>query len=531
MEQEELKTGPSPHGWLRRISEQRRSILICIFAGWILVVGAAWVLPAKYRSETSILVEQQKVPEHYVEPNIAVDLQQRLQSMSEQILSRTRLMAIVEKFHLYSTEQKRSGMQDIVDQMRKDISIDLVRSAGAEISAFKVSYSAGNPITAQQVTGELTSLFIEENLQNRQQLSEDTTSFLETQLDGARKNLEQQELRLREFKSRYLGQLPEQTASNMQILAGLQNRLQSANDALNQGEQQKLYLQSMLNQYQSLRRAPAVEGSNLDGNNGIFSPSSQRLRELKSQLVDLKTKYTPQHPDVIRLETEIAEAEKQVAADQQAAKKGGSSTAVSNADPDDLRASAAMLQTQSQLKAVDFEIANRKSEIKSIEAEIETYQKKLNLAPAREQELAAITRDHEQSRAYYESLLAKKNQSEMATNLEKRQQGEQFRMIDPPSLPQKPYFPNRLLFSIGGLAFGIVLGLGNVVTRELLSGRIYGEDELSTIVKSPNVVLIPSVLTPGETRARSRSTLIDAAIATAIALAIPATTLILYYKA
>src|SRR6185437_7245856 len=159
-----------------------------------------------------------------------------------------------------------------------------------------------------------------------------------------------------------------------------------------------------------------------------------------------------------------------------------------------------MLQTQSQLKAIDFEITNRKNEITNIEAEIETYQKKLNLAPAREQELAAITRDHEQSRAYYESLLAKKNQSEMATNLEKRQQGEQFRMIDPPSLPQKPYFPNRLLFSIGGLAFGIVLGLGNVVTRELLSGRIYGEDELSTIVKSPNVVLIPSVLTPGETR-------------------------------
>src|SRR5690348_3792396 len=140
MDQEEVKTGPSPNGWLRRISEQRRSALICLFAGWIVVVGAGWVLPAKYRSETLILVEQQKVPEHYVEPNITVDLQQRLQSMSEQILSRTRLMAIVEKFHLYSTEQTRSGVQDIVDQMRKDISIELVRSSGAEISAFKVSY-------------------------------------------------------------------------------------------------------------------------------------------------------------------------------------------------------------------------------------------------------------------------------------------------------------------------------------------------------------------------------------------------------
>src|SRR5581483_10148570 len=312
MEQEEIRTGPTAAGWLRRATQHRRSILVCIFIGWMAVVAAAWILPARYRSETLILVEQQKVPEHYVEPNIAVDLQQRLQSMSEQILSRTRLMAIAEKFHLYSDEQKRSGMQDIIDQMRKDISIDLVRTTGDEISAFKVSYSASSPATAQQVTGELTSLFIEENLQNRQQLSEDTTNFLETQLDGARKNLEQQELRLREFKSRYLGQLPEQTASNMQILAGLQNRLQSANDALNQGEQQRLYLQSMLTQYQTLRRSPAAADKAGDGNAVSYNSSGQKLQQLKSQLADLKTKYTAQHPDVIRLENEIAETEKQV---------------------------------------------------------------------------------------------------------------------------------------------------------------------------------------------------------------------------
>lgn len=531
MDQEEVKTGPSPNGWLQRISEHRRSVLVCVFAGWIVVVGAAWVLPSKYRSETLILVEQQKVPEHYVEPNIAVDLQQRLQSMSEQILSRTRLMAIADKFHLYGNEQKHSGVQDIVDQMRKDISIDLVRTTGDEISAFKVSYSAGSPATAQQVTGELTSLFIEENLQNRQQLSEDTTNFLETQLDGARKSLEQQELRLREFKSRYLGQLPEQTTSNMQILAGLQNRLQSANDSLNQGEQQKLYFQSMLTQYQTLRRPPAVSDKSGDENSGFYGASNQKLQQLKSQLADLRTKYTAQHPDVLRLESEIAETEKQVAADEQAAKKEGPAALGPTANPEDLQTAAAMLQTQSQLKAVEFEIANRRNEVKSIEAEIESYQKKLNLAPAREQELAAITRDHEQSRAYYESLLAKRNQSEMATNLEKRQQGEQFRMIDPPSFPQKPYFPNRLLFSLGGVAFGIVLGIGSIVARELLNGRIYGEDELATIVKSPTVVLIPSVLTASETRARGRSKLIDGAIAAVIALAIPAATLFLYYKA
>ena len=129
MEQEETKTGPGPNGWVRRLSDRRRSVLACIFVGWTLMVGAAWVLPSKYRSETLILVEQQRVPEHYVEPNIAVDLQQRLQSMSEQILSRTRLMAIADKFHLYSSDQKHLGTQGIIDQMRKDINIDLVRTA------------------------------------------------------------------------------------------------------------------------------------------------------------------------------------------------------------------------------------------------------------------------------------------------------------------------------------------------------------------------------------------------------------------
>lgn len=149
MEQEEIRTGPTLTGWLRRLSTHRRSVLVLVFVGWLLVVSAAWVLPSKYRSETLILVEQQKVPEHYVEPNIAVDLQQRLQSMTEQILSRTRLMAIATKFRLYGVDQKHSSADGVVDRMTNDIHIDLVRSTPTQVSAFKVSYSADSPIMAQ----------------------------------------------------------------------------------------------------------------------------------------------------------------------------------------------------------------------------------------------------------------------------------------------------------------------------------------------------------------------------------------------
>jgi succinoglycan biosynthesis transport protein ExoP len=535
MEQDEQRSGPTLAGWLMRLSRQRRWVMACILLGWAAVVCTAWLLPAQYRSETLILVEQQRVPEHYVEPNVAVDLQQRLRSMSEQILSRTRLVGIIEKFHLYDKDRSRLDMQGLVERMRKDIGIDLVRAGGAptdQISAFKVSYSAANPVVAQQVTAELTSLFIEENLRNRQQLSEDTTSFLENQLDAARKSLETQELRLREFKSRYLGQLPEQTTTNLQILTGLQNRLQSANDSVNQGEQQKLYLQSLLSQYQTLRPGSTLEGKGSDA--GGAGPD-QKLASLKSQLREMKAKYTSRHPDVIRLEQEISAAEKLKPQMESPAAKNNNDASSEPAGVGsrlgDTQAMPAALQIASQLKAVEFDIANHKAEMKRIETEINSYQARLNLAPAREQELAAITRDHEQSRAYYESLLAKRNQSEMATNLEKRQQGEQFRMIDPPSLPQRPFFPNRLMFSVGGLAFGVALGLALVVLRELVDPKIFGEEELSAIVASPMLVVVPPVHTPADIRRRLRHGVFDAVAASGLALLIPAVTFLLYYKA
>ena len=213
------------------IALRRRWYLILpMFLGWALVVLSTWFMSPKYRSETVIIVEQQKVPEQYVVSNVAVDLQQRLQSMSQQILSRTRLLGIIDSFQLYRRNGRKQPDPDLlVQQMRKDIKIDLVQAPGRpwELSAFKISYSAPTALLAQQVTKELSSLFIEENLQNRQQLSEDTTKFLENQLEQARKNLASQEERLRDFKARYLGELPEQLTTNIQILSGLQARLQA----------------------------------------------------------------------------------------------------------------------------------------------------------------------------------------------------------------------------------------------------------------------------------------------------------------
>src|SRR5689334_486968 len=166
MEPIEQQSPVTLRGWWLRICRRRRWLATSIFLSWALFTAAAWFIPAKYRSETLILVEQQRVPEHYVEPNVAVDLQQRLQSMSEQILSRTRLMAIIDKLNLYNLNHDRTDTDSLLQAMRKDISIELVKADGTranQIAAFKVSYSANSPVIAQQVTAELTSLFIEEN--------------------------------------------------------------------------------------------------------------------------------------------------------------------------------------------------------------------------------------------------------------------------------------------------------------------------------------------------------------------------------
>ena len=499
---------------------------------WAVVMLATRFISSQYQSETVIIVEQQRIPEQYVLPNVAIDLQQRLQSMTQQILSRTRLLGIIDAFHLYRKNQKQTDPDLLVQRMRKDIKIDLVQAPGRpwELSAFKISYSASDPSLAQRVTQELSSLFIEENLRNRQALSEDTTQFLENQLEQARKGLAEQEERLRDFKTRYLGELPEQVQTNIQILSGLQSRLQAATDALDQAKQQKLYLGSLLNQYKALNSKLAAEA----GNSGIDALSlDDRLEKLRTELADLNSRDTPRHPDVLRLKQQIADAENlkhQIDSEPASSLSEAVEVVGRPKSLSDLQAMSPMLQIQGQIKSNELEIANRKEEIRHLEAQIEAYQNRLNLTPVREQQLAAITRDHDQSRANYESLLNKKMQSEMATNLEKRQEGEQFRVVDPPNFPQQPYFPNRFKFSLLGLFAGIVLAVAITAMVELSDERLRSEEDLLSVTPIPTLIAIPRLQTPSEQEKQLWYSRLQIAGALLLITTIPVFTLLAYYK-
>lgn len=488
------------------LCRRRWWLAIPAFGIWAAVWAVSWFLPVTYRSETLILVEQQKVPEQYVVSNVSAGMQERLQSMTQQILSRTRLMRIIDEYNLYSNSRTGRAPDEVLERMRKDIQIELVEAPDRrELTAFKIAYLSNEALLAQRVTNQLTSLFIAENLKARQEQSEQTTQFLDSQLEDARQNLSSQEARVKEFKSRYLGELPEQVQSNVQILSGLQTRLQQEMDALSQAKQQSVYLESLLNQWRSLE-SDLSSGRSVN----LQAPPAldQELDRLRSQLADLSSHYTEKHPDIRKLREQIVKTEKmkqemetQVAA---AAKAGSTEESSRPGTYADLQAMSPRMQVESQLKANKLEIDNRQRTIRQLEKQIDEYQGRLNMTPVREQQLAGLTRDYEQSRKSYEQLLAKRDQSEMATNLEKRQEGEQFRVLDPPNLPQKPYSPNRLKINLIGLVAGLVLGFGSLAGAEMADDRIYAKEDFEAVVTAPVLAEIPPLPTPQEQNRQNR---------------------------
>ena len=512
-------------GWRRRWW-----LILPLFSGWILVVLAGRFISPRYRSETVIIIEPQ-ASEQYVVPNIGFDVQARLQNITQQILSRTKLLEIIGRFRLYKLDQTAVDSDAVVQRMRRDIRIDLIQAPGrpGDLSAFKVSYSAPTPALAQQVTSELTSLFIDENLRNHRQASESTTQFLEGQLEAARLDLSRQDERLREYKARYLGELPEQLQNNVQILSGLQMRLQANSDALDEANQQELYLQSLLAQYQS---AHAQFKTPSDGAEISDANLEDQLARLNAQLADLSVRYKPNHPDVRQLKDKIATLErgkKQADAEASPSKTDADRSPAART-PSELRELAPALQIESQLSANKQKIAHLEQAVKKLDRQIDEYQNRLNVIPLREQELTEINREHEQSRAAYESLLSKKTQSEMATNLEKQQQGELFRVIDPPNLPLRPYWPDRFKLSLLGLISGTFLALGVTVLAEMLDMRIHRDEDLRDLISLPVLAGIPLLQTAVEEQRQKLRRRVEVIAASASVTLIPAITLLSYFR-
>ena len=480
--------------WLDVAKRRHLHFLVPLFCGWLIVWGVSWILPPVYRSGTLILVEQPTMPKAYVTPNVSDDLQERLQSITQQILSRTRLLQIIDQVKIYGDEHKQLTPDEKVERMRKDIEIELVHDAhNDKITAFNVYYSARDPHLAQRVTSELTNLFINENVEVRQQLSEDTTQFLQDQLETARNTLAEQEEKIRVFKGQHVGEMPAQQQSNLAILSGLQSQLQNAEDALNTASQQRIYLQTLIDQYRTMHGTVSSGGGAPESLPAI----DKELERLKTQLAELRSRYTDRHPDIRKVKEQIAQTEKtRVALIADLSKNSASQSTddTKNRSASDLTPNSPIMQLQGQLHANQVEIASRERAIAELKTSINEYQARLNQEPVREQQLADLTRGYDQSKANYDDLLKKKNESEMATSMERLQQGERFRVLDPPSLPAKPDFPNRLKFCGMGLGVGIMLGLVVAGGLEFMDDRMHSEKEIKDLMPVGIMVEIPEVL-------------------------------------
>jgi polysaccharide biosynthesis transport protein len=513
---------------------RRRHILflVVLFVGWLLVWGSSWFLPPRYKSSTLIIVEQPMLPKNYVVPNVNDDLQERLQSITQQILSRTRLLLIIDKLHLYQGKGDALTPDQKVEKMRSDTDIELVRDPQNEaITAFRVYYSAPEPHIAQAVTGELTNLFINENLRVREQESEDTTQFMQNQLTSARASLGDQDAKVRTFEAEHEGSLPTQEASNLQILSGLQAELQNEQDALNAAKQQRVYHQSMIDQYRALQTPTRTAGGAPTG----LAALDQQLVTLQTKLTNLSAKYTDQYPEVQEVKSQIAKTEKQrddlLASLRISANSKPNSADTPPQEMTDPARNAPLLQLESQLKSDQIEIANREQAIANLKSRINECQAKLSAEPAVEQQLADLTRGYDQSQANYNDLLKKESDSQMATSMEQMQEGERFTMLDPPSLPLKPDFPNRLKMCQAGLGAGLALGVLLVAVLEFLDDRLRSDRQIARLLPIAVISEVPEILNPSAQKSIRRKIVLGWTMATVVVIIIAAGTAFSYLRA
>jgi polysaccharide chain length determinant protein (PEP-CTERM system associated) len=443
-------------------------------------------LPFRYTSTTLVLVEQQKVPDAFVKSTVTEQLNTRLATMQEQILSRTRLQPILERFGLFKDDVGKKPMEDLVDRLRRNIQVNPIQ---ANLGlGFTISFTADNPRLAQQVCAEITSMFIEENLKAREQISQGTTDFLSNQLDDAKRKLDEMDAKLAAFKQKYMGQLPGQEQGNMQMITTLNSQLDAVTQQLGRAQQDRTYLSSMLAQQEAQWKQMQTQSAQ---GTPIATPHDleQQIASLQANLTALESRYTDEYPDVVKTKAQLAALQKKLDASK-------SAPAPSTDEPKEktlLPVPKELMALRLQSKMLDDSIKNKATEQVRLQGEVRKYEAKLQLAPAVEEQYKGLTRDHDTALNFYTQLLSKKSESEMATDLEKRQQGEQFKVMDPPNLPERPTFPNRPAFAMGGGATGLAIGVGIAFLLELKEKVIRSERDVEVFLQLPTLVAVPWV--------------------------------------
>jgi len=542
----------------------------------VIVVGTvlfAVYAPREYKSTTLILVTPQKVPEQFVMATVTSKIEERLQSIAQEITSRTRLEQIISDFKLYPEKKGVQSQEEIVDLMRKNIEIEIPKK-DKEKSSFTVSYIGKDPKVVAMVTNKLASLFIEENLKLREQQAQGTSEFLNIELAATKVKLEEHEKAITLFKRQFTGELPEQRDANLRVFEQLQNLYQRVSESLRSAQDRRVVIQKQLADLDVMiasltNRIEVSAKESRDGREvrdeapmdnlalllnpaaplmapapraqyqpraAVKDPQETQLEQLKSQLTELQGKYTEKHPDIrvtkkkiadleakvekIRLEREAEEkkleekreAEQREADQKQAEQKQGpvpkvrvSNLPAPRPEPprenrDDqmtrqeiLRLALRHKETESQMVATDLEIERMKEEEGKVKAQMAKYRERIENTPIREQSMGNLARDYQNLRESYQSLLKKSQEAEQAENLERRQKGEQFKIIDPARVPEKPFRPDIPKILLIGLFLAAGGGIGVAFFREQMDRSFRDADDLEATLGLRVLANIPKI--------------------------------------
>jgi polysaccharide chain length determinant protein (PEP-CTERM system associated) len=488
-----------------RILRRRKWVVLVPFV--LIASTTAFVarqLPNRYRSETLVLIVPQQIPEEYVQPTVRARLEDRLASLNQQILNRTRLEQVVREFDLYAEERRTAIMEDVIERMRtRDIQVQTTTSDRRQASAptFQISYTGSDPRTVMRVTERLASLFIEESLRDRAALAEGTNQFLDAQLVDARNRLIEQEKRLEAYRLRHSGELPSQLNSNMQAIQNAQLQLQTLAQSLGQDRDRRLMLDRLVAEAEAMPPVASPTYTQVEGGTASNLTPAQQLELARAELRALELRLKPGHPDLARLKRAIAKLELQQPLSPEQEPSGPAVIS-----PLESQRQARLRDLKAERDALPRRIAQKEAEEVRLRQTLAGYQARIAAAPARETELVELTRDYETLRLAYTDLLAKSENARVSANLERRQIGEQFRILDPARLPERPVSPNRLqIYALGALG-GLAAGLGLVLLLEYRDRSMRTEADVRSALALPVLAIVRRMETAVERRRRRRAT-------------------------
>ena len=495
---------------IEQLAWRRRWLIVLPFL--IVAIGTAVVsamLPNRYRSSTTILIVPQRVPKDIVTPTVTQKIEERLQMISQQILSRTRLERIIQEFNLYERERKDMIMEDVIEQMRsKDVKINIVqgRRSNEDASAFSVSYESNEARTAMLVTERLASLFIKENLDDRSVLAEATNQFLEAQLEDARRRLNDHEKKLQVYRQANQGTLPTQLQSNLHAISTAQQQMQSLQSEMSRDTDRKSAIEAQAATLRAtdLTPAPRPVPSTAEPGTASGGTATEQLEMARNTLKGMELRLTPDHPDVKKMKRVIQNLE--TAAEKEALQRPMSDVPqqAGPISPAELTRRSQLTTLTAEYQAVNRRLAAGQQEMQRLAGQIKTYQARVEATPERESELTALMRDYETLNTIYTDLLKKNESSKVSSNLERRQIGEQFRILDGARLPEKPISPDRMRMNVMGALAGLALGLGLVAFLEYRDSSLKSEGDVIVSLSLPVLALVPAITTKKESRSRRR---------------------------